>query len=140
MKKILVPYDGSDSAMHAVQYAVSLAQQMTDVELHLLNVLSPVAGINDPPMSGHTDSQEKSDHAQRALKPAKDIVERAGIRHQTCYSIGSAASEIVEKARDKGCDAIIMGTRGMSPIASVMIGSVANQVVHLADVPVTLVK
>ena len=54
--------------------------------------------------------------------------------------IGSAATEIIAYAVEHDCDAIVMGTRGMSAIGSLVMGSVAQKVVHLAPVPVTLVK
>jgi nucleotide-binding universal stress UspA family protein len=54
--------------------------------------------------------------------------------------IGAAAEVIVAYAAEQGCDAIVMGTRGMGAVAGVVMGSVAQKVVHLASVPVTLVK
>jgi nucleotide-binding universal stress UspA family protein len=48
--------------------------------------------------------------------------------------------EIAAQVRESGCAGVIMGTRGMGPIATVMIGSVANRVVQIDDGPVTLVK
>ncbi|MGE8617691.1 MAG: universal stress protein [Achromobacter spanius] len=43
-------------------------------------------------------------------------------------------------ARDHGCARIVMGTRGNGKLTNILIGSVANQVLQLTDVPVTLVK
>ena len=47
---------------------------------------------------------------------------------------------IADSAEREGCDAIVMGTRGMGSIGSLMLGSVATKVVHLTKLPVTLVK
>jgi nucleotide-binding universal stress UspA family protein len=54
--------------------------------------------------------------------------------------IGAAAEVIAAYAAEQGCDAIVMGARGMGAVVGLVMGSVAQKVVHLAGVPVTLVK
>ena len=54
--------------------------------------------------------------------------------------IGDPARAIVKLVRKLNCDLIVMGTRGMGAVAGLVLGSVANKVVHLARTPVTLVK
>lgn len=54
--------------------------------------------------------------------------------------IGSAAAAVIAPAAEHDCDVIVMGTRGMGAVGSLVMGSVAQKVVHLAPVPVTLVK
>jgi nucleotide-binding universal stress UspA family protein len=49
-------------------------------------------------------------------------------------------SELVKYAEEKGCDGIIMGTRGLGPIGNLVMGSVATKVIHLTTLPVTLIK
>ncbi len=53
---------------------------------------------------------------------------------------GQAAQEIVRLAAERGVDCIVMGTRGMNALGGLLLGSVAQRVVHLASVPVMLVK
>lgn len=74
------------------------------------------------------------------LQPARQILGQAGIPYQARYRVGAAASEIAAQVRETRCDGVVMGTRGMGPIANVMIGSVATRVVHLVEVPVILTK
>jgi nucleotide-binding universal stress UspA family protein len=64
----------------------------------------------------------------------------AGLACVTHVRIGAPAEVIAAYAAEKGCDAIVMGTRGMGAVAGLVMGSVAQKVVHLASVPVTLVK
>lgn len=54
--------------------------------------------------------------------------------------IGPVAETIARIALEQNCDGIVMGTRGLGAVAGALLGSVASQVVHLSDVPVTLVK
>ena len=53
---------------------------------------------------------------------------------------GKAAKEIVDEARDAGCDAIVMGSRGLSDWAAALVGSVAHKVVSLAHCPVVIAR
>jgi nucleotide-binding universal stress UspA family protein len=78
--------------------------------------------------------------AQAALAPAIAQLKRAGVQNVTHTVYGDTANVIVRAARRLRCDSIVMGTRGMGAIGSLLIGSVANKVIHLATTPVTLVK
>ena len=55
-------------------------------------------------------------------------------------SSATSPSTIADCARDLQCDAIVMGTRGLGAIQTLLLGSVAVKVIHLADQPVTLIK
>ena len=64
--------------------------------------------------------------------------------HVTCQTrmeFGEAVAETIDRvARETGADQIVMGARGLGRFRGLMLGSVTTQVVHLANVPVTLVK
>ena len=80
-------------------------------------------------------------HAGEAIVAATERpAAGAGVACAGHVRIGHAAAEIAECARELGCDAIVMGTRGLGRVANIVLGSVAHKVVHLADVPVTLVR
>lgn len=140
MPKVLIPFDGSDSAMRAVRYAASLAKDIPSMQLDLLCVLDPILHKTHPDVSNADIERLYADEAARKLKPAKDVLEQAGLSCECHCRRGSPASEITEYVHEAGCDAVIMGTRGLGPVASLMIGSVALKVIHLTDVPVTLIK
>lgn len=142
MKTILVPCDGSDHALRAVRYAASEATaHRQPVKVELLHVLEPVTVATlAAALSGDKLDSRFPAGAQRALQPAAEILEQAGVAYKVHCRLGAPAPEIDAQARESGCDAVMMGTRGMGPVASLIMGSVANQVVNLSDVPVTLVK
>jgi hypothetical protein len=73
-------------------------------------------------------------------KGAKAILTQAGVSHDLHAKVGQTAETIVSFARDYHCQLIVLGTRGMGAVATFMIGSVANRVVHQTDLPVLLVK
>ena len=58
----------------------------------------------------------------------------------TQSAVGLAAQEIVRVADERGVDQIVMGTHGRGAVGSLLLGSVAQRVVHQAKVPVLLVR
>jgi nucleotide-binding universal stress UspA family protein len=140
MPKILVPCDGSDNALRAVRYAASLAKQLPDVHVELLNVQDPVLLREHAMRSVQEIEHQQADEAGRILQPARTILDEQGLPYQVRCRTGSPANEIARHVHENHCDAIIMGTRGLGPVASLMIGSVATRTIHLVDVPVTLIK
>ena len=144
MKKLLLPFDGSESALHAVQYAAAEAAAGPEAEIHLLHVIEPplplgLSDASDASGCGRLDAQF-SKHTAEVLAPAVSILVRAGLRYSLHCLSGKPAQRIAAYARVAACDAIIMGTHGRSGAAKLPIGSVSTQVVRLADIPVTLVK
>ncbi|WMD20482.1 universal stress protein [Achromobacter seleniivolatilans] len=142
MLNILVPVDGSDNSNRAVLYARQLAQGAASARIHLLNVQTPTqgrAGISRLITQDMID-EFYTREGQEAMDEARKLLDVTGADYVSHIEFGHAATEIAGYARDQGCARIVMGTRGNGTLASILIGSVANQVVQLADVPVTLVK
>lgn len=140
MRTILLPFDGSASAVRAVGYAIRLAQDIPALRFDLLHVLpAPIPGLD---IELKPDQYEKlhADDAARILRPATRLFDEAGLRYACHCRAGSPANEIAKYAGERRCEAIVMGTRGMGAAASLFIGSVATRVINLVSVPVTLVK
>lgn len=142
MRKILIPCDGSDNALRAVRYAASVATRRSDVQLELLYVQNAVPLNLHASLSTQEIEAMQTDESNRVLQAAKQILDDAGVPYQLrwCAGAGSTAQQIARHVHETQCDAIIMGTRGLSPVANVMVGSVAAKVIHLVEVPVTLIK
>src|SRR5690606_19693132 len=129
------------NSFRAVDFAASQGRY-APVVLHLLNVEPP---LDDYGMVGAHLSRQQ--HARMMKERAAAILKRAAQRARSpqveCRmhtSVGDVATTIAATARRLKCDSIVMGTRGMGRLASLLLGSVASKVVHLARVPVTLVK
>ena len=142
MQKVLLPFDGSEPAKHAVQYLVDASRSHTDLEVHVLNVQPPVA------LYGEYFSQEMLARMRSdALKHGADVnaqamrtLSAAGLRCSSYEAVGEVTAEIRQAVAALGCDTIVMGTRGMSNFSNLLLGSVAARVVHDVSVPVLLVK
>ena len=144
MRKLLVPVDGSGSAMRALACALTFGNVLQEGEIHLLNVRMPImdfdmAAGGSPSLADQTSEAHLAAGA-RLLDTAIALLDRANVRHLEAVRMGEPASCIADYARDNHCDAIVMGTRGLGPVAGLVMGSVAMKVVHLVEIPVTLVK
>lgn len=142
MLNILVPVDGSENADRAVMHACRLAQGATSARIHLINVQTPPRGRAG--VSRLITQDMINDYYARegreATEGARKLLDSAGVDYVSHVVFGNAPTEIAAYARDHGCARIVMGTRGHGKLTNILIGSVANQVVQLAEAPVTLIK
>ena len=133
-KKLLVPIDGSGSALRALKFAGGIH----DAVVLVLNV-QPVM-----PSSRFVSKAMIAEHQRRgadeALASARPVIKRLKLDARTYTAIGEPAATIVAFAKKHRCHAIVMGSRGQGLIAASLLGSVAAKVIYLAPCPVTLVK
>lgn len=138
--KILIPVDGSDNALRAVDYAAKMANGSSSLTFELLHVLQSMPLRAHGALTHNEINLVYADEAKRVLTPAQHILDLAGISYSAHYRVGHPANEIAAQVIEKNCDAVIMGTRGLGFLGRAANGSVAAQVVHLVDAPVTLIK
>lgn len=140
MLKILLPTDGSDQSLQAVHHALRLVGAGLKARFVVANVqetatLYEMVVAHDPQVL-----QKVSDGAARDLmRPAVALLSAAGQQVEQDVSTGDPAQMLAEAAERHGCDAIVMSTHGGGLRAAVL-GSVSQEVVQSASVPVTLVK
>lgn len=126
------------AARHAAAQA-ALAGTSAEVQLlHVIEPMTPVA-LSEAFQASRLDDRFPPQAAQ-ALQPASAVLDGAGVRYTLHCRFGDPATEIAAQVTDAGCDAVVMGTHGRGALASLVIGSVATQVVRQVDVPVTLIK
>ena len=78
---------------------------------------------------------------QKFLARALEHAKRVGLTRVSIDAAqGTAADEIARIAQEKGVDQIVMGTHGRGAVGRLFLGSVAQRVIHLAPMPVTVVK
>jgi len=143
MRQVLIPVDGSDCSLRAVDYLIAERAQRAvpdDVEVHLLNVQVALRGDVGQFISHEQIAAYRSEESDKALREAKARLTAAGVRLVAHTEIGHAAEEIARLAGDLDCDHIVMGTHGRGALADLLAGSTTIRVLHLAQVPVVLVK
>ncbi len=140
--KILIPIDGSDNGNGAIDYVIaSLANQKVWPEIVLINVQWKLASGNiklfiDP----ETLNAYYREQGAAALAAARALLDSAGLAYRVQLSIGAPAEAIVQYVQENQVDEIVMSSQGDASLATFILGSVANKVVQLAPLTVTLVK
>lgn len=141
--RILLAVDGSKGSLHAVRCLIDHADwYRRKPEVHLAAVHLPVPRL--PGMGlAVGKGQIQRYYAQEGaamLASARRKLDAAGIRYRAQVLVGPVAETLVRYARDKRCDLIYIGTRGMTAIGKALVGSTATKVLHISDIPVLLVK
>lgn len=140
--RILVPIDGSDNAMRALDYVLRSQSLYRDpIEIHLLNVQRPIISGNVKAFISQDQLDAYyQDEGAAALKDARERLDGSGVAHSAHVAIGEEPESISNYAARHDCALIVMGTRGMGNMANLLLGSVASRVAHLSSVPVQLIR
>lgn len=138
MKCILIPVDGSNASIRALDQALARKKNGERFEVAIINVQPDIRG-------GRMINQEEIKYWQmqesaKALGKAAVKKRIQALKAKTSTTFGDPAELIVETCKKSKCSEIIMGTRGLNRLAGLVLGSVATKVIHMATVPVTLVK
>ena len=141
--KILVAIDGSKPALRAVKYAARLLGALSSTSNHitLISVHDDVALRHVKAyVGGKAVADYLRDISEKELKPARKLLDAAGVRHDMVIRTGHIAQEIVRCAKQGAFDLIALGAKGRGAIADVLLGSVAQRVPAMSEIPVVLVK
>jgi nucleotide-binding universal stress UspA family protein len=140
-RRILVAVDGSYASHLALQEALKLAKE-TKGQLHLVHAIDLTPGVEgglDPETFRRTARQDGNDLLrQMASRAGEAGVDAEGVMLEASRRKFSKA--IAKEARHWEADLIIMGTHGRNGIARLVVGSVAEGVLHIAPVPVLLIR
>jgi nucleotide-binding universal stress UspA family protein len=135
MQMILVATDGSTCGQRAEDEGVSLAVA-TGARVVFLHVQPAV----DPSRSRPGALSEETDESHPVLDRALVKAIAAGVEAETEIVKGNAAREIVDAARLRGADIIVVGSRGLGKLSGMFLGSVSRDVLNETDRPVLIVK
>ncbi len=139
MLKVLIAVDGSVHAQRAIEAVVRLQAQTKGLEALLVNVRQWPMFYT--PQSYESIERDQIQRQNELMETTQAAARRSGLELvSTLSEVGEPASEITRVAEQNGVDQIVMGTHGHGAVGSLLIGSVAQRVVHLAKVPVLLVK
>jgi nucleotide-binding universal stress UspA family protein len=142
MMKILIPVDGSANAQRAVDHVIKYIAALKETpQLLLLNVQWNVAAGNVKLfINQQTIEDYYREQGMAALQAARASLDAAGLPYQYHISVGTPAEAIAQYAHEQVADQIVMGRQGQGAVKTLLLGSVVNKVLHLANCPVLLVK
>ena len=139
--KILVATGGSPWSEKAVQYAIEMAK---DYGLHvvILHVITdaPPYFIAEAGASVDQVLEGSEETGRGILAEAIERAEVAGVESATELAWGRVPEVVCRVAQDRGCDLIVVGSRGLTGFKRLMLGSISNAVAAKAPCPVLVVK
>lgn len=138
--KILLPVDGSPTALEAVHHALHLVRAGLRADFVLANVqdtptLYEIVTAHDPDVI----EQVRHDAGADLLAGAARLLDAAGVPYVTEVATGDAANTLIEIVEKHGCDAVVIGAERHGGLRSVLIGSVSQSLLDDCPVPVTVV-
>ena len=127
----LVAVDSSANALRAVTHAARQAGEMNACALHLVHV--------QPWLSKEAAETELAHRALGATSRVRATLDAAGLPWRLHVAMGEPAQRILEEAARLRASGIVIGSRGLNTVQSLLLGSVAYKVMHLSPVPVMVV-
>ncbi len=140
-KRALVPVDGSLVAETIIPFILEIAGPL-DLEVMLLRVIPqvPSRAIQDARPEVVAELETWRADAEEYLAALAAELRSKGVRVQTAVRHGEAPAEIVTAAKAAGADLIAMTTHGRTGLRRALVGSVAEAVLRLAEIPVFLLR
>jgi nucleotide-binding universal stress UspA family protein len=136
--KFIVAVDGSEQSDEALRYAASLAEPV-GAEVEVVHAITPEIYSEE----GKVLIEDMSDAEARAdsvLADAEKVADEEGFEVETESLYGDAAEEVVDYAEETDADGVFVGHRGVSAEYEDVVGSVAQELIRKASVPVTVVR
>lgn len=140
---ILMPTDGSSHALRAAEYAADIARRYNaKVMVLFVAELPPVIGIAPGEERQTEIRRELTRQGGEALRRTREVFEKLNVRPREELAFGSAVPSIIQYAKEGSYDLIVIGSRGAGTgaIEQILIGSVAEGILHGAPCPVLMVR
>jgi nucleotide-binding universal stress UspA family protein len=138
-KRILLAVDGSEHALRATRKAAELARLMKPEEINIIVAYDPIPLYLGEPNMQIAITNRKGE-AEEVLKMAVKEVGDLPCEVHTEIIEGDPASAIIEVAKVRNSDVIVMGSRGLGRLAGLLLGSTSQKVVSHAPCPVLIIR
>jgi len=142
-KHILIATDGSELAGKAVDTGLKLAG-LLKAKVTAMNASEPWSAMatGEAALAFPVDDYEKAaaEEAARILGAVSEAAKKQGVACETVHVTDFPAEGIIETAKSRGCDLIVMSSHGRRGLARVLLGSQATRVLTLSTVPVLICR
>lgn len=137
--ELLLAVDGSENALNAARLAADLANAMASKTLRIVVAYDPIPSyLGEPNMQSAINA--RLSESQGILHRAVEAVGKTSAEIHTELIEGSPAEAIIEVAKTRGSDVIVMGSRGLGRLTGLVLGSTSQKVVSHAPCPVLIVR
>ena len=138
--KILIAVDGSPFTVRAVNYLIEHTGQFAGAEVTLLTIHRTIPGRAAAQLGRDIVQGYYADECEKALKPARRVLDKAAIPFKETWKTGEPGDEIAEFATKGKFDMVIMGSHGHGVFSNLVLGSVATKVLAGCKVPVLVIR
>ena len=143
-KHILIPSDGSELSKKAVDHGIGLAKAL-NAKVTAVTVSEPfhIFAVEPGMLTDTPDEYEKRINALtgKYLKAAKDAATAAGVPCDVVHVEHAHPYEtVIDTARKRGCDAIVMASHGRRGVSAIVLGSETVKVLTHSTIPVVVVR
>jgi nucleotide-binding universal stress UspA family protein len=139
--RILVPVDGSKFSRTAVNFVASRSTLVgSNPDIEVLNVQLAIPTRATRVVGRDVVASYYTDEAEKALKPARARLQKAGLEPVVRFTVGNPAAEISAAAAKGKADLIVMGSHGRSALKGLLVGSVTNAVLAQTRTPILLLR
>jgi nucleotide-binding universal stress UspA family protein len=137
---VLVPVDSSNPSEDAIEFA---AKTYRDADITAIHVINPPEAISFAPDASGSLKDAIERHRKTAntlFEDLEEITAEYGVEFETDVAVGKTSRKILEYAEENDVDQIVIGSHGRTGWERITLGSVAENVVRRASVPVTVVR
>lgn len=138
---IVAATDGSDQSLRATNVAAAVART-NDATLYIVTVVRPPEGwwgIVGAPPPAESLGNALTDAQRVVLEKTVQAVDLSGVRYETIEEVGDPANQLAAFAEANDADLLVIGQRGAGLVERIMVGSVADRLVHISHTPVMVV-
>lgn len=147
VKKILIPFDGSEHSKKAILFAADVAQHHNS-ELFLIHVVKDkdippeiLEYVKSEKINGGIGKVSAKLISEGIMKAARKQVQEMGLKiAKSMVFSGDPVEEIIQFAKNNDIDMIVIGSRGLGKIKGLLLGSVSSKVCHLAECTCVTIK
>lgn len=139
MRKTLIPFDGSEQALHAVRLVTKRHLTESSQDVHLLFVSQRLPSTIGSYFTRDTLDDYYHSEAEKQLAEGKALLERCNVPCALHHRVGPKAETIVAVAKQLGVDDILIGTGRKSAFTRLVEGSLTQELMRVSDVPVEVI-
>ncbi|WP_020619731.1 universal stress protein [Paenibacillus daejeonensis] len=138
---LLVAYDGSEQSIRALKTGIEMARSW-NAKLEVVHVFDiPMLIVGEamipPPVENSVAIAQEADNL---AAEAQSILSASDVQAEVTVLQGDPGRRVIEMAEEKGIDLIILGSRGISGIKEMFLGSVSNYIVKHSNIPLHILK
>lgn len=136
-KNILLATDGSEHALRSTDHAIELAQKFEGM-IKVIYVVDGQTSKSD--ILHHADKFEIEKSRREKIHPVEELLHRSRVKYDVEVLHGEAGPTIVAFANEGEFDCVVIGSRGLNNLQTLLLGSVSHKVAKRVDCPVLIIK